>query len=527
MKAFRVSDRLIGRMGRLLRQQLGAHPYLAGSIVLHGALAILLLCLPGWGEAQRAKSAATTQSQATQRIAQTELRDLQRRVRRIDQIRRLLDPAAAPAPALPDELAPGQAEASPALLAARAQALAMQAQDLSAAIDAAQRRQRAAELARLAGLPLAEATRQVDAQAGAPRPLTSATPAATIAQLEQHAQKSLTARRAQLAARRDGVPVTRAAPAPVQAVTGSTGQTAAAPGIPRSMADQLAAMARLGPPQGRVGVPGVAGGRSVNPLGVKGVAGGRVARANEPVPDDLRLDARFAEAPPVTVPGSSIDLTGDTGDTRHGDDSGTPEFGADRQHTRVRYLRPPPIDAATLRTGAGRTIGTGGNFATRVYLDSWYVIGPFAGQGARTLQTVYPPEQDVDLDGTYRGLDGRTLNWHYASRGFYPFIPPDRAEGAVYYAYTELRIDEDRDVWLAIAADDDSMLWLDGRLVWTSERRDKTWYHPPFYLRDEQLASLALAEGHRRVRLSRGLHRLLFKLYNEREHSFFSVVLAP
>ena len=150
-----------------------------------------------------------------------------------------------------------------------------------------------------------------------------------------------------------------------------------------------------------------------------------------------------------------------------------------------------------------------------------------AAERRNALQTVYPPEEHVDLDGTYTGLDGRTLTWQYASRGFYPFIPPDRAERAVYYATTELRVDEGRDVWLAIAADDDSMLWLDGRLVWASAPGDKPWYRPPYYLPDEQVASLALAEGHRRVHLSPGTHRLLLKLVNDRERTFFSVVLAP
>jgi hypothetical protein len=154
------------------------------------------------------------------------------------------------------------------------------------------------------------------------------------------------------------------------------------------------------------------------------------------------------------------------------------------------------------------------------------VIGPFAGHGRHSMETAYPPESDVDLDGVYPGLDGRVLAWHYASRGFYPFVPPDRAENAVYFAYTELRLDDDRDVWLDIGADDDSMLWLDGRLVWVSEPGDKPWYHGQFYLPDERSASLALVEGRRRVHLARGVHRLLVKLYNDRNPTFFSVVVA-
>jgi hypothetical protein len=213
----------------------------------------------------------------------------------------------------------------------------------------------------------------------------------------------------------------------------------------------------------------------------------------------------------VRIPGSSLDLTGNAEDGRH-------EF--------VRYASPPRVDVATLHTAAGRVFGAGGTYAERVYLDTWYVIGPFAGQGDESMQRAYPPEDDVDLDAVYLGPEGRTLAWRFTSRGFYPFIPPDRRDDSVYYAWTELRLDEARDVWLSIAADDDSMMWLDERLVWVGAPGDKPWYHPPYYLRDELVGSLALAEGRRRVHLEAGVHRLLFKLYNKDDRAFFSVVLS-
>ncbi len=214
----------------------------------------------------------------------------------------------------------------------------------------------------------------------------------------------------------------------------------------------------------------------------------------------------------MRIPGNSLDLTGHAEDGHH-------EF--------VRYASPPPpVDVATLHTAAGRVFGAGGTYAERVYLDTWYVIGPFAGQGDESMQRGYPPEDDVDLDAAYPGPEGRTLTWRFTSRGFYPFIPPDRRDDAVYYAYTELRVDEDADVWLSIAADDDSMMWLDERLVWVGAPGDKPWYHPPYYLRDELVGSLSLAEGQRRVHLDAGVHRLLFKLYNKEDRTFFSVVLS-
>ena len=162
-----------------------------------------------------------------------------------------------------------------------------------------------------------------------------------------------------------------------------------------------------------------------------------------------------------------------------------------------------------------------------MYLDSWYVIGPFEGQGALSMERVYPPEDGVDLEASYRGLDARLLGWRYASRGFYPFVPPDRAENAVYYAYTELRVAHEQTLWFSFASDDDLKVWLDGQLVWHSSPGIKAWHRTPFYFAHEQAASMAMAEGSRRVRLAPGVHRLLVKLYNDYNHTFFSIVLTP
>lgn len=480
IESFVASERLIGRFTRQCR----AHPYLAGSLAFHGLLAMLLAGMPGLGEGERAHAAAVAARLEQAGIAQTEDRLLRARVERMAEIRRVLDEAAG----RPGRGEPGLANASLDELAARARSLASD-------IEAARRRLQEQALAQLAGISLEQARRELDerAVAEAPEPAASS-PAEAIERLEQRAREALESQRAQLQARREGVPV-------------STGQERPADGIPRSLAVQLAAEFRNGPPQGKVGEPGVEGGRSINPWKVEGVAGGRDARDG----DQQRSAATsvMGVAAPVRVPGGSLDLTGAGGNGE------------------AAAVHRGEIDLAAVRTGAGRVIGAGGTFANRVYLDSWYVIGPFEARGEDALETVYPPEENVDLEGSYRGEDGRLLTWRYASRGFYPFIPPDRAERAVYYAYTELRLQEGRDLWLSLAADDDSMLWLDGRLVWRSERRDKPWYRPPYYLPDEQVASLALAEGERKVRLEAGVHRLLLKLYNDRDRTFFSVVAAP
>jgi len=544
----RLSDRLLQRARRIV----AGRPYFTGAIVLHGLFALLLLNVAAFDARKSAQVAAAEAAKTARRVAQTQARDLLHRIERMEAIRAELDPGAKPLP-------PGTGDASPAALAERAQMLAD-------AIDAADRELRAADLAHLTPLTPDEARRKLAIEAAAQKlPPPPETAAQKIARLERRAREVAEARRARLDAQREGLRVTSAnarpkarriyapdkALAPAEAASGSTGQAHVADGIPRSMSEQLKSMVRLGGPQGRVGVVGTEAGLSVNREHVKGIGGGRNATADDFGRDSdkagkravvlegqreksgrdggrgdhgsgdakrgsLSVQGPVQPAPvrgaaAVRIPGNSLDLTGNA---------------EDGHHELVRYAAPPTVDIATLHTGAGRVFGVGGAHAERVYLDTWYVIGPFAGKGDESMRAGYPPEDDVDLDAAYPGPEGRTLTWQFTSRGFYPFIPPDRRADSVYFAWTELRVDDDQDVWLAIAADHDSMMWLDERLVWVSSAGDKPWYHPPYYLRDELVGSLSLAEGQRRVHLSAGVHRLLFKLSSESDRPFFSVVLS-
>lgn len=192
-----------------------------------------------------------------------------------------------------------------------------------------------------------------------------------------------------------------------------------------------------------------------------------------------------------------------------------------RVYSHSRTVQIPPAR----RLGTGRRFGAGGQFADRVYLNTWYVVGPFAAAGSSSMNQVYLPELGIDLDGAYEGRGGRVLRWQFVQNGSYPMVPQPRAENSVYYALTEIHVDHDQDVWLDIGADDDSKLWLNDTLVWTSDDRDKLWYHVPFFKLDGALGNYALAEVSVRVRLRAGANRVLFKLYNGVDLMFFNVVL--
>jgi hypothetical protein len=191
-----------------------------------------------------------------------------------------------------------------------------------------------------------------------------------------------------------------------------------------------------------------------------------------------------------------------------------------------RASQVPQVDAGPLHTGNGRRIGAGGPYVTRLYVDSWYVLGPFEARGDRPLDHPYPPESGVDLDGSYAGKDGLTLKWRYLQAGRYPTYLPDPAENAIYYGYTELMLDRDRELWAWVGADDDARVWVDDRAVWNGGNGDKPWFYNDARSMTREIAEYNLSEGKVKLRLGAGRHRVLFKLHNGIEVMFFSFVLT-
>lgn len=394
--------------------------YLPYSLAAHALLAAGLYWLGPVQEARGRKAVDQQRLQATEQRAGRLA--LQHHVDSMAAVLRSVDPDAA----------------QPAAAAGPDQALA-QAQALLRAIEQADQRRRARELARLLAIPEAQALRQVqqDDHAAA-APALSGNAAEAVAQLDRRALQVAARRQGEQARLRDGTPL-----------------------------------------------PGMQGN------GARGAGGG-------------------AGPETAPAPGGSADLAG----------------GTWRDVRRYGALA-PAFDGTGARPGYGRRAGPGEAAADRIYLDAWYVIGPFAGAGEASMTRAYPPEAVVDLDGVYRGQAGRLLQWQYVSGRSYPMVPPDSAENAVYYAYTEVYMDRERDVWLLIGADDDSMLWLNGRQIWRSGNDDKRWYRTPYLNLRDDIAGMNLIEGRRRVHLQQGRNSLLFKLYNSVGLTFYSVLLAP
>jgi len=184
------------------------------------------------------------------------------------------------------------------------------------------------------------------------------------------------------------------------------------------------------------------------------------------------------------------------------------------------------IDATGLRKVAGRVIGADGPYATRIIPDSWYVIGPFPSSGDNSMKIKYPPETLIDLDGVYFGKNHHAVEWRYVQSDQYPIVPPGEPEGAVYYGYTELTFDQDRDMWVALGSDEDSKVWLNDQLVWSSGNADKAWYTRDFRSMKTNLDQWSLTEANRLMHFKKGHNKILFKLYNEYGVLFFSFVIA-
>jgi hypothetical protein len=189
----------------------------------------------------------------------------------------------------------------------------------------------------------------------------------------------------------------------------------------------------------------------------------------------------------------------------------------------------PAVDSASIIRGQGRMLGAGGEYANRIYLNSWYIIGPFAGRNGAGMfdNPVYPPEKAVLLDAVYYGKNKRLLKWRYFTSSTYPLVPPDAVEDAVYYGYTEVVVEQAGDLTAWIGADDDVQVYLNDRLVWKGGNHAKqTYFNQIFNNSSPHLADYNRTEGKRVLHFNKGRNKLFFKLSNGPNSAFLSMVLT-
>ncbi len=157
------------------------------------------------------------------------------------------------------------------------------------------------------------------------------------------------------------------------------------------------------------------------------------------------------------------------------------------------------VDIADLNKLTGRKIKFGGEPVEWLFVDSWYTVGPFPNPSRANLNRQFPPELIIDLDATYIGKDGMPIEWHFVQSPEMPVVPYNDEPYAIYYAYTEIFVDQPMDLWVAIGCDDKANVWLNDLPVYTS---------------GDQLKGWKPNEAFRKVSFQPGINRLLFRVEN-------------
>ncbi len=161
-------------------------------------------------------------------------------------------------------------------------------------------------------------------------------------------------------------------------------------------------------------------------------------------------------------------------------------------------------DLGSFNAIPGRRLVTGGRMDEWLYVDTWYVIGPFEGDRRReNLDTRFGPEANVNLDDVFTGKDDRKVRWEYKKVGWVQPVGPKTAfwkieprqveSYAIYYAFTEIYSDAPREVWIATATDDYGKLWINDELVWKSPKTRKP------YNATENIQLIDLEQGQNKV----------------------------
>jgi len=106
----------------------------------------------------------------------------------------------------------------------------------------------------------------------------------------------------------------------------------------------------------------------------------------------------------------------------------------------------------------------------RNFIQDWMVIGPFDNADDKGLQTVYPPEREIDLAKSYPGKGGKRVSWRKVSRKNGLILLGDVIQPTtdiVVYGACRIISPDDRKATLLVGSDDGVKVWLNGKLVHT------------------------------------------------------------
>ena len=134
-----------------------------------------------------------------------------------------------------------------------------------------------------------------------------------------------------------------------------------------------------------------------------------------------------------------------------------------------------------------------------MFVDTWYTIGPFPNEMRRNIHTKFPPETVIDLDARYAGKGGAAVAWEFIQSRENKVVPAHPDQYAIYYAYTEVYMEEACDLWIAVGSDDKANVWINDMPVWISGDALKGWN---------------ISEGYRKVHFKQGKNKVLYRIEN-------------
>ncbi|MBU1339512.1 MAG: DUF2961 domain-containing protein [Acidobacteria bacterium] len=109
--------------------------------------------------------------------------------------------------------------------------------------------------------------------------------------------------------------------------------------------------------------------------------------------------------------------------------------------------------------------------ASRRFIRDWNLIGPFDAPDMSYLQTVYPPEREIDPEKSYQGKE-ETVSWgifRAPESGFIRLEDSIRpSERGLIYALSYVFSPEERAALMKIGSDDGVRIWINGDLVHTN-----------------------------------------------------------
>lgn len=136
------------------------------------------------------------------------------------------------------------------------------------------------------------------------------------------------------------------------------------------------------------------------------------------------------------------------------------------------------LDLRPLRSGGQAMMAVDAIRLTPVrrFVTDWYLIGPFpdprlSDYNRKGLDTVYPPEQEIDLTKTYGGVDNQPVRWFRYTEGkagyemrLWKFFKP--TEFIVSYALTYVYAPEERVYKMLVSTDDAGKIFVNDQPVY-------------------------------------------------------------